>query len=181
MMARMVVQAAACGPGLERPLDPAFWHGMHTRTLVADRPGVGCSTDPGSGRDLARPRSARASPARSRSAGRRPTAPNPPGGTGSSHTSPPVTVMPDRQRSDRPDRVATPHCDRLVRQAPLPRLSTRWPTYRRVYGMVVGSAPAISGGAATLANMWLMETLGPPAGQVKTSWLDLAIPLAYRR
>ena len=115
---------AACRPRLERPLDPAYWHGMHTRTLVSDRRGAGCSTDLGSGLDLARPRSANASPARSRSLGRRPTALNPPGGTGSGHTSPPVTVMPDGKRSDwpssRPSRATTLRrtvgdCSRIVR------------------------------------------------------------------
>ena len=100
--------AGPCRPGLDRPVDPAFWQGMHARTLVADRRGAGGSTGPGSGRDLARPRSARASPARSRSAGRRPRASNPPNRAGSGHTSPPVTLLPDRSRSDHPDRVASP-------------------------------------------------------------------------
>ena len=100
--------AVACRPSLDRPLDPAFWQGMHTRTLVADRRVGGGSTGPGSGRDLARPRSARLLRPDPRQPGDGPRASNPPDGAGSGHTSPPVTLLPDRSRSDRPHRVASP-------------------------------------------------------------------------
>ena len=125
--------AGRCRPGLDRPLDPASWQGMRTRTLVADRRGAGGSTDPGSGRDFARPRSASTSLARSTSAGRRPKSFEPARWSRqrpyeSSRDSPARSIT---LRPSRPGRVATRRRtvgNRSSRSSPSVSPGTRAPT-----------------------------------------------------